>query len=308
MASTLETCANTAGRPGSPSAGDTLYQIDTKQIITWDGSAWRLYDSDGTAVNDADITDLSPHLWLDPMHSAPFFTDSGKGTAVTADGARVGCFADRSGNGFDFVQSTAADKPMLCTEAGVGAVPSLCYSNTDQLDFVGDSDSEITAANITIFWVWRVAPEGNVFFLQGTANTNEPRLRINGSSGSLVYNWNPFGSADGAGGGVAFSSTVVSDASVASRHIYCLKTNSTANRTYNYQNGGSDIGNSAAAPTGVYLEDTETTKMFVGNLNYASPHWLFEYIVFDSSLSDANVNKVNSYLGNKHGITVTDVS
>ena len=228
---------------------------------------------------------------------------------MTADGSRVGCFADRSGNGFDFVQATGANKPMLFTEAGVGGVPSLCYSLTDELGFVGTAGSEVTASNITIFFVWRLSPEGNHFLLQGTANTNEPRMRINGGSGSLVYNWNPFGSEETSGtGGVAFSTTIVTDASIAARHIYCLKTNSDDNRTYTYQNGGADIGNSAVAPTGVYLEESETTKMFAGTNSYYSPHWLFEYIVFNESLEDADVNTVNTYLGNKHGVTVTAVS
>jgi hypothetical protein len=308
MTSTLLTCTSST-RPASPAAGDTLFETDTNKIIVYSGSDWKLYDSDGQAINDSDITSLSPHLWLDPSYSSSFFTDSSKGTAVTTDGARVGCFADRSGNGFDFVQATLANKPTLCKEAGIGQVSSLCYSYTDELGFVGTTSSEISAANITIFWVWRLSPEGNHFFLQGTANTNEPRLRINGSAGALKYNWNPFGSEETSGtGGVAFSTSVVSDASIPARHIYCLRTNSTANRTYSYQNGGADIAGSTTAPTGVYLEDTETTKMFAGTNNFYSPHWLFEYIVFDSSLSDANVNKVNTYLGNKHGITVTDIS
>lgn len=307
MTSTLLTCTSST-RPASPSAGDTLFETDTNKIIVYSGSDWKVYDSDGQAVNDADITALSPHLWLDPSYSSAFFTDSSKGTAATVDGTRVGCFADRSGNGFDFVQSTHANKPILCKEAGIGSISSLCYSNTDQLDFTGTTSSEVSAANITIFWVWRLAPEGNDMFLQGTANSNEPRLRINGASGSLVYNWIPFGSQQGTYNGVTFSTSVVTDASLGARHIYCLRTNSTANRTNSYQNGGADIAGSTTAPGGLYLENGQTSKMFNGAYNYHSPYWLFEYIVFDASLSDANVNTVNTYLGNKHGITVTDIS
>mgnify|MGYP003146192031 CR=1 FL=1 len=308
MTSTLLTCANASARPASPSAGDTLFQEDTKQIIVYSGSDWKVYDSDGTAVNDSDITGLSPHLWLDPSYSSSFFTDSGKGTAVTTDGAKVGCFADRSGNGFDFVQATEADKPMLCKEAGIGNVPSLCYSFTDELEFTGTSGSEISAANITIFWVWRLSPEGNHFFLQGGSGGNEPRLRNNGSATAPYFNWNPFGSESGSGGGVVFSSSAIAASAFPARHVYCLRTNSSANRTATYYNGGSDLTGSATAPTGVYLEESQTTLMFAGTNNYYSPYWLFEYLVFDSSLSDANVNKVNSYLGNKHGISVSNIS
>jgi hypothetical protein len=313
MASTLITVANTTARDAlSPAVGDTVYQIDNKKInvcASVGPVVWRSYDSDGVAVNDTDITGLSPHLWLDPRYSSAFFTDSGKGTPVTADGKRVGCFADRSGNGFDFVQSTEANKPTLCTESGIGAVPSLVYSSTDQLDFVGDTDSEISAANLTLFFVWRASTEGGQWLLQGTANSNEPRMRINNSGSNFVYNWYPFGSEETSGtGGVIFSTTPAAADSFHARHIYCLKTNSSANRTYTYRNGGSDIAGSTAAPTGVFLEDTETFKVFQSTSGAYAPNWLFEFLVFDSSLSDANVNKVNSYLGAKHGITVTDVS
>tara|TARA_R110000824_G_scaffold326522_2_gene513456 strand:+ start:21 stop:944 length:924 start_codon:yes stop_codon:yes gene_type:complete len=307
MTSTLLTCTSST-RPGSPSTGDTLFETDTNKIITWDGTVWRAYLSDGTAVEDSDITDLSPHLWLDPSYADSFFTDSGKGTPVTADGERVGCYADRSGNDFDFVQSTQTDKPTLCLDAGVGSVASLVYSNSDQLDFVGTSGSEITAENITIFFVWRLPQEGNYYFVEGTTNSNNPRLRLDASGDNLKYYWGPFGSADGGAAGVSFSSTALAPENFSARHIYCLKTSSGDDRTYTYHNGGADIAGSTLAPTGVFLEEAETLKLFKGLYNYWSPHWLFEFLVFNSSLSDADVNTVNSYLGNKHSVAVTDVS
>ena len=46
MPSTLDTCTSSS-RPGSPSAGDTLFETDTNKIITYSGSAWREYDADG---------------------------------------------------------------------------------------------------------------------------------------------------------------------------------------------------------------------------------------------------------------------
>lgn len=309
MASTLETIANAAARPASPSAGDTLYQIDTKQVITFDGSSWQQYNSDGTAVNDSDITGLSPHLWLDPKYSSSFFTDSGKGTAVTADGARVGCFADRSGNGFDFVESTEADKPTLALNCGTGNVPALVYGKTDELGLLGDSLSEISAANCTVFFVWRLSADNTQYVVNATGvRTNDPRMRVNYIGSAYKYNWSPFGSSP-SGGGITFYSDAVSVESFQAPHIYCLKTNSTANRAYTYQNGGSDLSSSQTAPSGVFLEDGATLEVFNGTYtNYGQPLWWYEFLVFDASLSDANVNIVNNYLGNKHGIAVTDVS
>ena len=71
MASTLDTIADAAARPGSPSAGDTLYQIDTKQVITYDGSTWRVYDSDSSSPYDLDGTNslvATPLFHLSLIH------------------------------------------------------------------------------------------------------------------------------------------------------------------------------------------------------------------------------------------------
>jgi hypothetical protein len=309
MASTLETCANTAARPASPAAGDTLYQIDTKQVITYDGATWRLYDSAGSAVNDSDITGLSPHLWLDPTYSSAFFTDSGKGTGVTADGARVGCFADRSGNNFDFTEGTELDKPTLCKNAGIGNVSALIYGSTDELALLGDSSSEISAANCTIFFTWRLSTDNYNFIVNASGvRTNDPRFRLNYIGLKHKYNWMPFGNGP-SGGGITFTSDELNADATQAPHIYCLRTSSSANRAYSYQNGGGDLTSTQTAPTGVFLEDGATLDLFNGAYTSGgAPLWLFEFMVFNASLSDANVNKVNTYLGNKHGITVTDVS
>lgn len=47
MPSTLETCTSSS-RPAAPSAGDTLFETDTKKIITYSGTDWYLYEYDGT--------------------------------------------------------------------------------------------------------------------------------------------------------------------------------------------------------------------------------------------------------------------
>ena len=46
MPSTLETCTSSS-RPASPSAGDTLFETDTNNIIVYSGADWYVYDADG---------------------------------------------------------------------------------------------------------------------------------------------------------------------------------------------------------------------------------------------------------------------
>ena len=56
--STLNTIANAANRPASPSDGDTLYQIDTKQIIVYDTNTWRVFGADDAEGYDLDGTNV----------------------------------------------------------------------------------------------------------------------------------------------------------------------------------------------------------------------------------------------------------
>jgi len=46
--STFSTCTSTT-RPGSPANGDVLFETDTNNVILWDGTNWRGYESDGAS-------------------------------------------------------------------------------------------------------------------------------------------------------------------------------------------------------------------------------------------------------------------
>lgn len=60
--STFSTCTSIA-RPSSPNDGDVLFETDTKNIIIWDGSAWRGYQNDGT---------FASYVYSTNTHSASF--------------------------------------------------------------------------------------------------------------------------------------------------------------------------------------------------------------------------------------------
>jgi hypothetical protein len=82
MTSTLETCTSST-RPSSPDAGDTLFETDTKTIITYSGTAWGGYGSDGVALGangyslDCDGTDDRVELGtVDFLNSSSQFSIS----------------------------------------------------------------------------------------------------------------------------------------------------------------------------------------------------------------------------------------
>lgn len=53
--STLTTTTSSA-RPSAPSAGDTYFETDTKNVIIWDGTNWRGYQNDGISVASTFLT------------------------------------------------------------------------------------------------------------------------------------------------------------------------------------------------------------------------------------------------------------
>lgn len=61
--STFSTCTSSA-RPPSPNDGDVLFETDTKNVIIWDGTAWRGYQSDG-AFGSGTFTSNSYSAYFD---------------------------------------------------------------------------------------------------------------------------------------------------------------------------------------------------------------------------------------------------
>tara|TARA_Y100000592_G_C5424862_1_gene295159 strand:- start:102 stop:1019 length:918 start_codon:yes stop_codon:yes gene_type:complete len=305
MTSTLETCANTAARPASPAPGDAVFQEDTKQIIVWDGSAWRLYDAVGNSGwTDSDITGLSPHLWLDSNYSPSFFTDSGKGTAVTGDGERFGCWADRSGNGFDWLQTTTNLQPNIVKNLGPNNITAALFGK-DNITFSGTSSSEIDSEDMTFVWAVRLGViDSQLFWNETNSNT---RMRLIADGDNFQLQLLPFGAGGSFSGGSPTFNTTANAAFGRETNLIAIRTNSSANTTKIYLNGGSAIG-SSTAPTsaGKFLEDGHTINMI--NSADEAPYWVFDLILFNSSVSDANLNTVFSYLGNKHGITTSAIS
>jgi len=79
-----------------------------------------------TSFVPSDISDLQ--IWLDASSTSYLFQDAAKTTAVTTNGDPVGCWADRSGNGYDHTVSTTANRPSYDTSTISGG--SLFFDHT----------------------------------------------------------------------------------------------------------------------------------------------------------------------------------
>ncbi len=295
--STLLTCTSSS-RPGSPAAGDTLFETDTNKIIVWSGSAWKEYQNDNQLFNDTDITALNPHIWLD-TNGDYLYDDHNKSNLVTKTNSTVGAWADRSGNGFDFVQSNSNSRPIVVNEFGPYNNKFLHYDG-DQLSFTGTSASEIPASPSTLFIVAQIYPQNGQNLIKSTDASLRVRCMVPTTIDTLNLALDDFGGV----GGVDFAAT---DTDIGLREnifIYAIRGGSSLIESF--VNGAVSADTETSIPSGNIFNNGATYDILDDNVTY-SPNFLSEFMVFDSALSDANMNVVFNYLSKKHGIAVATI-
>lgn len=294
--STLLTCTSST-RPGSPAAGDTLFETDTNKVIVYSGTAWKEYQDNAQLYNDSDITGLSPHLWLDGANG-DFYDDHLKSNLVSASNVRVGAWADRSGNGFDFTQSVVNSRPKIVKNLGTYNNTFLNY-DTDQLSFTGTASSQIAASPSTLFFVGLIYPQ------------NADSIIISSDTSLRLVTQVPFGTnlriALDDIGGVGNSSFAITDSEIGlSENIFLYGVRVGTSLIESFVNGSVSADTETTIPTGTIFNNGATYDLLDATVN-ESPNFLAEFMVFDSALSDSNMNTVFSYLSKKYGIAVTTI-
>lgn len=298
MASTLETCSNTAARPASPSVGDTVFQEDTNQIILWDGSAWQVYDSDriqystsnelhytGSAMGFTTTDGSVPYYCPQPQLHFNSTYIAGTGTGPDA-GTTVQTWSDISGNSNDAAQATALYQPTYYKDSANRGFLSFSTSESYVLSstitisgdftqiFVGQRQSQkddLSSAGGSGYYLIHVRNNtNNVYRPLSTGHTTET------ASGTAPYLTNEMWTAQrGTVSGVANTVTLaVAGGNFSSGHSY-VTTNS-PNLTW--------VGKS-----GSFAHDGQYYEML---------HW-------DSKLGTDDLNRVRLYLTNKYGLTTT---
>lgn len=297
--STLLTCTSST-RPVSPAAGDTLFETDTNKIIVYSGTAWKEYQDNGQLYNDADITSLSPHLWLDGA-GGYFYDDQLKSNLVSNAGESVGTWADRSGNGFDFVQATASLRPTIIKDFGPSNKTFLIY-DADQLSFTGTSSSQVAGAGSTMFFVIHYGLVGGDYILLASDTTTRIRATANTSTGTLFFHAQNYA---GTSSNNTYLSTDTNDTLVYKVGILAYRVG--ASLAESFVNGTTQTDTETTIPTGTLFTSGVTYDLFDTTVGPTQPNMLAEFMVFDSALSDSNMNTVTNYLGKKYSITVTNL-
>lgn len=302
MTSTLETCADASARPASPSAGDTVYQEDTKQIITYDGSTWRVYDSDGTGGYDLDGTNVitaTPLLHLDAAKINGTDTSANPSNAASLTTA----WTSKVSGTATLAQGTAGSQPTWYS-SGTSSEPYLSSDGGDELamNFRTDKLGPISGPFTMMGVMERV---GTTSFSMGG--------QVLGTVATTQWNTSPFWHyvaldymyyqqtgqdnaatptfASGSGNG----STA---AAVYTVTRLFMVTRDASNNTRIYVDGN----NTNTANVATFSGDMLMSSLWRGYSSiYLSTGHTYEIALWDSDLSSADKNKIITYANTRYG-------
>lgn len=248
--------------------------------------AWQLYASAPGGISSG------LRMWLDAS------------TLSLNNNDPVSSWTDQSGNGFHAAQATVGFQPKYLTNV-VNGMPAIQFNTDDFLEFDGNV---IVNTNYTIFAVVRRTSAGasgstssHHYFLGGTASTANRNLHV-GWRSNTTFTQDQYSNEINTYV-TAFNAGTEAPLILSARHSSTFSEGKDA-----YINGGlrgvslypvasrySHMTAWAGASIGRYIDGTIDTR-FNG--------WVAELIMYNRYLSDAERKSVETYLGNKYGITV----
>ena len=137
----------------------------------------------------------------------------------------------------------------------------------------------------------------------GESTDTKTRIRMVLSGETAYFQCLPFA---GSPTFATATSQAIADALTSGICLIGIRKNTSANTTEVFLNGGTADASSTAGSDS-FLTDGVTLE-YPDDGGGEGPNIAFEMIVFDSALSDGNMDIVYNYLSLKHGTTVTAVS
>ena len=233
-------------------------------------------------------------LWLDADDTTTLHTDLGCSTPVTATGDRVGCWEDKSGNGFDFTAPTIAKRPemLLDTFNGIANAVNFVEASKDELSYDLLAAEELAGSDVTFFMVFRanvVAMKNNAALFASTDNSTNPgswEMDFKNTDNQFRHTTRN----SGGGNEVAFFDTNVLDIK-----LYTFTYDSVTYDLTTYVDG---------QQKGTSFPDTLTTdNMFLGVNRQGSTFadaQIAEVIMYDRLLGICEINEIILYLSIKY--------
>jgi hypothetical protein len=197
---------------------------------------------------------------------------------------------DRSGNSIDFEQSTPINQPFFFNDAGNNNMPVLLFSYGTLLRKPAGGTFGTSG---TLFFVFRatIKDYSNYILLQAQGTpAHQTRIR--------VYPEGKFNLIPTFGG--TATSDAATDVTEGITQIIGFRSGSPFTWTTNGRALMASPGNATGG-------DLYTAGNYLDVGSYNTRIMMYDFIAFDSELSDANYNAVQGYLGDKYGITVADI-
>lgn len=245
-------------------------------------------DTGGGGFSPADINDLQ--LWLDANDASTLFQDTAKTTSASSNNDPIGCWADKSGNGFDHDQSTNAYRPYLDT--GTMSLNSLSLTRSLNSNYGQWLENSTCTDTITMFLVLRYGLSGSgVSF--GIGASYNGYFTFNAARSLNYVSSAPTGFTTVGGSYTRIANG--NDAIISGDLVNFIRENGTQyamSSPYNYashsNNVGSYVGRRGLTPT--------NHAPFTGNIG--------EIIAYERRLSSTEIGQVESYLSSKWSITI----
>jgi|GEM_PF-4306931 len=257
----------------------TLNQPENDRVNRYLANKWGI----------ANVT-LGMQLWLDASDDTTVFSDAGCSSIASANGS-VSCWKDNSGHGNNAV---AGNSPTFKTNIMNGLSGISFNGSTNYLSVANNSSIALTG-DMTIFGVMNFTDYSGWQTFISKTNNNAPSsydYYFNTSTGLPSFLRGNGSIASGVGGSVSPTAGVVN----------LVEVKSSGTNVYHYLNGNSN-GNGIFSVT---LNDT-SNNMLIGTRADGFTRMkgtMGEIILYNKSLSLTENDAINSYLGNKWGITV----
>lgn len=282
---TLSTCTSTT-RPGSPSAGDMLYETDTSRAILYTGSAWKVFAPSDSAypIDGTSIISKRPNFHFDAENFNGFDTSGNPSDGTKIDTSTVWkCRA--TGGDIEGSQAASADEPTYKT-GGTNSKPYVKFANTEHIEL-----SKLTSLSgpFTVFGIAQTTSSYDLCLVgDGAGGGNVPiyNIHFNWTAGAEYLYFGRTGADNGA---------PALDYYTALRAILVIRDSSNNTRVY------VDGNNTNSAVVGTNTQTQWVSALGMGTSPYNHDGDIYEVALWDSDLSTADRNLLGDYAQAKYG-------
>jgi hypothetical protein len=273
--------------------------IFNKDLTTNERESVQTYLGDKWAISYNSLFE-NAEFWIDASDTSTVYRDSGCSSSATPGSHTVGCITDKSGNDYHATQSSSSNEPTYTSAAsGQNNLPTLQFNGSSQrLNFPDIGEFERT----TVFAVHKedsYSTSGqNILAPNGWAS-KDTFLYYEVGSTRLMMLW-----VEGR------SPTTVEKTYYTTAGIYNITSAYDNNeKTELFQNGLSVASENISTP-----ENKEWGPGTIGGWYYSGSYTMHydgnigEVIIFDDALSVEDRTHVETYLSDKWGIALFDVS